>query len=70
MSFFRPTSATQVALNRAKTRDLEKLNTPKIFDQKVDLNKVNKKVIEGWILNKVSFVLDTLKSTVSNHLFS
>lgn len=54
MSFFRPSMATQESQNRAKSRDLKKLNTPAIFEKPVDLNRVNTRIIRGWVIKKLN----------------
>lgn len=56
MSYHRGITATNETVQKTLEKDISRLgnNIPKIFEKKVNLNKINIEVMKGWVIDKVS----------------
>ncbi|KAI7816509.1 PWI domain-containing protein [Gamsiella multidivaricata] len=68
--FFKGTSADQDARFSDKQKKLlRSMNFPSEFSQKVDMKKVNMKVIKGWMAQRVSQLLGIEDEVVVEYAF-
>lgn len=50
---FKGIPASEESIKRSIQNDLKGFKLPKIFDSKVDMDKVNRDIINNWVATKV-----------------